>query len=244
MLLYYTPRDYTALEILTGVPCPHVKAKTTDGLLTICIIGFTQNPDKFCRGVSKIWSEDLENRYQECREALDEGMTAMLLFVRAAHNDMKENVGKWRRSLLESQEYLIKHRRVIIAVSRRLGYNFISHDVTKSKAVQLALGFLWHWPLEKTESQKEITKLATHLVLVAHLELERHHPEYKGEVYLPEVFTDRVAVHLVKDPRDQIGGWYLPIKFIPEKYRQDWFQFVQKNIHINLYGEVIDKMEF
>ena len=110
------------------------------------------------------------------------------------------------------------------------------HDLTKSTLYQYALAYLWHWPIPKEQTLKE---LAWEIVRYRHLELEDHHPEYSdGPVDYTKLIIDRLAVHIQKDGDDGMNGFEIT-PWLPTEAQSTW-SHIRKNFgHINLYGKVL-----
>ena len=66
----------------------------------------------------------------------------------------------------------------IVGIVRRVGelldVDMDDHDLSKSRIVQIALGFLWHWPSarEVNDQLSHMKKLALDAVHAGHLEVE------------------------------------------------------------------------
>ena len=149
-----------------------------------------------------------------------------------------DKIYQWMKSYQDSEKYLTFHRDLVKAVGKLLGIDMEDHDVTKSRIVQIALGFLWHWP-GKREDNEQMKKLALDTVHAGHLEIENHHPEHEKErvgcVDIYKVFTYRLSVHLLKDTRDDQKGWGINMNFIPVQYRAEWESFHKQHKNTNLY---------
>ena len=103
------------------------------------------------------------------------------------------------------------------------------HDLSKTRIVQVALGFMWHW-VGKTRDER-LMQRAVDAIKAGHLELENHHPEFHGALDCEKMFAARVAVHLQKDLPDGRNGWALDPRFFPEQARVQWEMFREKNKH-------------
>ena len=84
----------------------------------------------------------------------------------------------WLKSFRDSNDYLTMHRLIVRQVGHLLNIDMDDHDLTKSRIVQIALGFLWHWSGENDQSS-HMKKLALDTVHAGHLEVEDHHPEHE-----------------------------------------------------------------
>ena len=136
---------------------------------------------------------------------------------------------------LRSAQLVVKyvdHRAVVV-----FSYD---HDLTKTRLVQIALGLLWHWPGDRTADESQLTDVAMDAIRAGHLEVENHHPEFESvnadRVDVHKLLTDRVCVHLQKDPKDTKKGWDVNLNFIPTIYREEWFRFAEQHKDICLYA--------
>ena len=57
--------------------------------------------------------------------------------------------------------YLALHRRIVREVGNILGTDMNDHDLTKSRVVQIALGYVHHWegPREDTDEERALKDL-------------------------------------------------------------------------------------
>ena len=109
----------------------------------------------------------------------------------------------WETAYRESVDYFDKHRALILALSPVLdhGQRDVGHDVTKVRLYHVALGRLFHWPVDHTlrakrfgreDEQNAISDLCRDMIKHCHTSLENHHPEYSGgPVDYRKMFVDR-----------------------------------------------------
>ena len=131
--------------------------------------------------------------------------------------------------------YFSVHRGTVIEVGKLLHIDMNDNDVTKTHIVQI---ILCHWPGGQTPSESQLMGLALDTTWAGHLEIESHHPEFEranaGLVDIQKLFTDRVCVHLQKDPQKIV--WDINVDFIPMVYRDEWFNFFDWNNDKYLYS--------
>ena len=155
---------------------------------------------------------------------------------------LKSRFLEFHQAISQGEEYLRLHRLMAQQVGYALGISMADHDLTKTRLVQVALAYCWHWPGEQDPA---LRKLAMVVIRKGHCELEDHHPEFQaaghGPLDIHKLFADRVAVHLQKDPHDGRGGWGVKPCFIPKDCELAWSAFVAAYGHLDLYEEAYDK---
>ena len=140
-------------------------------------------------------------------------------------------------------EYRVRVPQPWRRVGELLDVDMDDHDLStgKSRIVQIALRFLWHWPSARQENEQlsHMKKIALDAVHAGHLEMENHHPEHEkvgvGSVDVYKLFADRLSVHLQKDVHDSQKGWGININFIPPQYRDEWSCFVSRYQTLDWY---------
>ena len=177
----------------------------------------------------------------------------MKRFSEAVTPHIKNNPKAYHHAMTEATQYFRFHRVIVQEVGEVLGVDMRDHDLTKTRLVQVALAFCWHWPQwAQAAKDKNLKQLAQVLIKKGHLEQEDHHPEYAaakvsergvGHVDAHKLFTDRVSVHLQKDPRDKSGGWDLNARFIPKELTPAWESFRENWRTVDLYAEALVKAE-
>ena len=158
---------------------------------------------------------------------------------------IRKNSMAYHAAMSESGDYLQKHRLIARCVGSALAIDMRDHDLSKSRLIQVALAYCWHWPEWAINAKcDELTCLAMTLVKRGHCEKEDHHPEYEmaghGKVDSSKLFADRIAVHLQKDPRDALGGWGVAAFYIPHDLKDSWDSFRLSYGYINLYNQALD----
>ena len=157
---------------------------------------------------------------------------------------LKERFLEFHQALCQGEDYLRLHRAMAQQVGYSLGIDMADHDLSKTRLVQVALAYCWHWAGWGGEQDPALKRLAMAVIRKGHCELEDHHPEFQaaghGLLDIHKLFADRIAVHLQKDSRDSCGGWGVKPCFIPEDYKMAWEAFVAAYGHIDLYAEAYD----
>lgn len=229
-IMFYLPDMYDALVEITGVDFGYYEAYTSSGDITLYIVGIYEG----IQPVGPFWCESMqlpENRLTNCAKRL-------LKFGREAQREVESYGNEWSISCQDSEKYLSTHRQCVRLVGRVLGVDMEDHDLTKTRIVQVALGYMWHWQGDKSVRSQDLMQLATDAIRAGHLERENHHPEYEGDIDCKKLFTDRVAVHIQKDKPDGGNGWLLNPRFIPHQYKAQWETFREKNKHLDMYDLV------
>ena len=145
------------------------------------------------------------------------------------------------KSYQDSNSYLTTQHHIVRRVGELLDVDMDDHDLSKSRTVQIALGFLWHWPSARQDNGQlsHMKKLALDAVHAGHLKVENRHPEHEkvgvASVYVYKLFADRLSVHLQKDVHNSQKGWGININFIPPQYRDEWSCFFSRYQTFDLY---------
>ena len=231
-IMFFLPDMYDALVKITGVDCGYYEAYTKSGDITIRIVGIFEGEQP----LGPFWDGSM----QLPSGGISHCALRLLKFGQEAQKELQSRTMEWNISCRDSENYLTIHRKCVRAVGRVLDVDMEDHDLSKTRIVQAALGYMWHWVGDKSQRDESLMALAVDAIKAGHLELENHHPEYDGVLDCDKMFTDRVAVHLQKDKPDAGNGWLLDPRFIPEQYRVQWECFKQKNRHLNMYKLVWD----
>ena len=219
-VMFFLPDMYHALVSLTGIQVDYIKAQTRNGTITMYLVGLYP----YDQPIGPFWDKNLPD-LTDTGHSINGSTLKMLKFAQALQDELDhgKRLSLWKSSFRANYEYLTVHRRYVREVGRILSIDMDDHDLTKTRLVQLALGYMWHWTETKHENDLQLDQLAIDVIKAGHLELETHHPEYKGgNIEIDKLFVDRIAVHLQKDPCDNAGGWELNLKFIPNDYITQW----------------------
>ena len=229
-VMFFLPDMYDALVTVTGVEYGYYGAFSDSGDIALRIVGVYNGEQP----LGPFWDYNLKLP----EEGIPHHTRRLLNFGREVQKELPLRFVEWDISCRASDCYLTVHRKCVRALGRALYVDMEDHDLTKTRIVQVALGYMWHWIGDKSLRDESLMRLAVDTIKAGHLELENHHPEYDGALDCDKLFTDRVAVHLQKDEPDGAHGWSLDMKFIPEQYRDQWDNFKVKNMHLNLYEVV------
>ena len=234
-IVFFLPDTHKALTILTGKHVDYIPTRILGSKMTLYLVGYCGGELPF----GPFWSEKFTDKLDQ----ISSHMRRKLHFAKQLQETLKSVDGErssyWMKSYRDGVDYLSIHRQTVRAVGKLVDIDMNDHDLTKTRIVQIALGFLWHWPGERELHEIELKDAANDTVRAGHLELENHHPEFEQghfealDVY--KMLTDRVSVHLQKDPRDSMNGWDININFIPINYREEWYNFVEVHKDKNLY---------
>ena len=83
------------------------------------------------------------------------------------------------RSYRESNSYLSLYRDIVKEEGKLLGADMNDHDLTESRVVQIALGFLWHWVGEQEGSEELSYMTEAALDSCGTVESRKNHPEHE-----------------------------------------------------------------
>lgn len=225
-ILYFLPETYDMLTMLTGESPDYLEAVTRNGAMRLYITGMFPGDQP----MNYFWDDAFDDKVH----SLPYRLQRMATFAKSLqHNLATTNTpSHWCESFIASYSYLTLHRHVVKEVGSMLGVDMVDHDLSKSRIVQIALGYLWHWTGDS--HVEELKALAMDAVRAGHLEVEDHHPEC-ATLDVTKLFADRLSVHLQKDPNDGCGGWAIKPVFIPHNLQVSWEHFRDANNYINLY---------
>ena len=231
-LVYYLPEVYEALVLFTDKKFDYVPAYFGD--MFPYLVGIYPEEQPF----GLFWHDS----FTENMKHVESRMSRICAFAQCLQDDLSlSSTDDWMKSYHDSNSYLTTHRRIVRRVGKLLDVDMDDHDLSKFRIVQVALGFLWHWPSarEVNEQLSHMKKLALDAVHAGHLEVENHHPEHEavgiGNVDVYKLFADRLSVHLQKDVHDGKKGWGININFIPPQYRDEWSCFGRWYHTVDLY---------
>ena len=211
--------------ILTGRHVDYIPARAVGSTTILFLVGYSLGEQSF----GPFWSEEFIAKMDH----IPSQMSRKLYFARKLQEVLNkcdsDRSWRWIKSYREAMQYFSIHRGTVMAVGKLLDINMNDHDLTKTCLVQTALGFLWHWPGDRTADESQLTDLAVDAIRAGHLEAEDHHPKFES------ANADRVDVHK-KDPRDTKNGWDVNLNFIPTIYREEWFRFAEQHKDICLYA--------
>ncbi len=95
----------------------------------------------------------------------------------AVQQEMQDQGGDgiWRQALEEAIAYFRMHMQLVRKMGRLLSMDMNDHDLTKTKLVQYALAYLWHWPGKQFTSMKD---MAWEVIHKCHMTLMDHFPSH------------------------------------------------------------------
>ena len=231
-LVYFLPKVYQTLVSLTDKTFNYIPVHYGD--MCLYLVGTYPGEQPF----GPFWHDS----FTEKMKRIESRMSRICAFAQCLQEDLSPfSTIDWIKSYQDSNSYLTTHRRIVRRGGEILDVDMDDHDLSKSRIVQIALGFLWHWPSARQENEQlsRMKKLALDAVHAGHLEVENHHPEHEkvgvGSVDVYKLFADRLSVHLQKDAHDSQKGWGININFIPPQYRDEWSCFVSRYQTLDLY---------
>ena len=241
-LAFFLPSHFKALTVLTRFTPPYVEAWTRSGSLCFYFVGSMPAKRRF----GPFWDPQCEDHYVSRKPEIPSDAYRVFAFGRAVQQDLdiQERAEQWSKAYTASQDYLILHRRYVRKAGSLLGVDMECHDLSKTRLLSTALALLFHFEEERTQSdphEKNLNQLAWDAVRAGHLELENHHPEFKGQhspVDPLKLFVDRLSVRVQKNGYPGMDSWDMPLHFIPMEYRELWEQFKAENQHVDLYAHL------
>ena len=231
-LVYFLPEVYQTLVLLSDKKFDYVPAYYGD--MCLYLVGIYPEEQPF----GPFWHDSFTEKMRH----VESRMSRICAFAQCLQDDLSSSpTDDWIKSYHDINSYLTTHRGIVRRVGELLDVDMDDHDLSKSRIVQIALGFLWHWPSarEVNDQLSHMKKLALDAVHAGHLEVEDHHPEHEavgiGNVDVCKLFADRLSVHLQKDVHDGQKGWGININFIPPQYRDEWSCFGRRYHTVDLY---------
>ena len=240
---YFQATVHLALQHIWGINGVKGWRAFTNDNRTLWIVGLYDGPQP----LGPFWDEDasfecLQNSplmyNPEMPHFLD-----LFSFARMVQPSLDAQPELWEEALRDATLYLTLHRSIVRRVGDITQVDMDDHDLTKTRLVQLALAYAWHWGDEPRDQKLlDAAKLA---ITAGHCELENHHPECENvgfdKVDAKKLLIDRVSVHLQKDSMDKENGWGVNSRWIPEEYAVEWEAMKNEYRHVNLYTECLYK---
>ena len=225
-LFAFHPQTYFALKSRYPVAAPEFWIAVTEDQRRFYVVGEFQDTQP----LGPFWNNSFVT------DNAPPVLGARLMhFANMVQPHINAHPAQFQAALQRALDYHSLHRKIVRRVGRALGINMEDHDLTKSRLIQVALSYCWHWEGERNEVLFEVARGA---IQAGHCELEDHHPEYEeagnGQVDTNKLFADRLAVHLQKDDKDTIRGWGVREVFIPIEYKRLWKHFRASYAHIDL----------
>ena len=228
-IFYFIPDSFHALAECLGYAPDYWQL--TSGDMRIFAVGVFIGTQP----LYPLWRDDLQIPHRIQNPEL-----VKLRFARMAHLESLTRPDELARATQISKRYLVEHREMVRACGRLLGVDMENHDLTKTRIVQIALGYAWHYEGERSQ---HLVDTAKSVIRMGHCEAEDHHPEFEEanpgcKVDTYKLLVDRLSVHLQKDDFDDQMGWDVNLNFIPERFRKLWNELRSDYGPINLYENV------
>ena len=255
-IMYVLDSEYDELSKVTSVNYPFLRLDFGLPHFKYClhVIGY-YGPDEVRPEVDgDFWNSDLMSAHYD--SGLSDRFVALLGLGRVLPDVRKLNSAELSRCYAQCRKYTLHHRECVIGLGEKLGVEMYDHDITKTSPVRVALGLLWEWDKERCgELPPHVLKAATDAMTYGHLNVEDHHPQSTtckdsmfSTVCAERLFTDRLAVHLVKDDidtkGDTKGGWGINERFLPPDLLSSWESFKSSRSHVkNLYPANISQLK-
>ena len=226
-IFYFTPHLYDSIKRTFGGYCPEYFEVRTDDDKRFYIVG----EFFFVQPIGPFWVDTQRSKQVNI-------LDPVLAFAKKIQPIIEANRHETNVALTKSISYLELHRAIVRRVADAIGRNMDDHDLTKTRIIQVALGYRWHWD---GVQKNDILNSADLAIMAGHTKLEDHHPEYalsdRGEVDVDKLLIDRLSVHMQKDKFDNMNGWDVDLKWIPPAYHACWHNFKDKFGHIDLYSD-------
>ena len=244
-IYYFLPDRFYALSKLTEEHYDYVVVNAGD--IQLYVMGLCSKNQPF----APFWTPVMRKNMIRFLPHLSLPALHELRFALCLENHFEErayyqHVLDWEEAWYNCQRYQTKHRKYVIAVGKALGISMESHDLTKTRMVQVALGYLFHWN-ENRDGMRNSTlvNLAKDIVQECHTKLEPHHPEFGPGFNAEEMFCDRIAVRIQKQPPVlKFNGFDLHEQFIPIQCKDAWIEFKNEHSAVNLYKAVDPNKEW
>ena len=237
-IYYFLPDRFQALYRLTSEYYDYVVVNTGD--IQLFVVGLCSKKQPF----APFWTNTMTKNLVQYLPTLSMQAMYELRFALCLEKDL-EDVGTYTHLLHFEQawndcrRYQLTHRKYVVAVGKALNIPMESHDLTKNRIVQIALAYLWHWKEDYGVQNSTLYNLAQDVVKQNHTMLEPHHPEFGPGFNTDEMFCDRIAVRIQKQPAVlEANGFDLHEKFIPEQCKDAWRKFKAEYSHIDLYKAI------
>ena len=234
-LYYFLPDRFQALWRLTGEYYDYAAVNIGD--IQLFIMGHCDKKQPF----APFWTPIMTKNLTRYLPNLSVPALHELRFALSMEQDF-ENRGNYHHVLNfeeawdECRRYQMTHRKYVVAIGDALGISMQSHDLTKTRLVECALAYLWHWRSGNGPHQSTLYNIALDVVKHCHTELESHHPQFGEGLNTDEMFVDRIAVRIQKQsPVLDANGFDLEDKYIPENCKEAWKRFKTEHSHHNLY---------
>ena len=240
-IFYFQPQVYRALKTVWGRAGPKFWPVYTNNDDVYFVVGLYAGRQP----IGPFWDQDASfERLHESPLMYSPQMPHLFDLFRFA-KDIQPLVDtpQVAHALHEAMRYHALHRCVVRRLGRVTNVDMDDHDLTKSRIVQVALAYAWHWDDEPQDDG--LLDAAKRAILGGHNECENHHLEYAdvgfGQVDYEKLLVDRLSVHLVKDKVDKEQGWGMLPKWIPHYLDDQWERLKNDNKHVNLYEECVLK---
>lgn len=225
---YVSPEIYDLLCVMTGMHFEYIPVASVN--LTLYLLG-----------TISVLRSPLHVIAQSSN--LSDELLPMYKFADLLFNDYSKRASSWDISYSESIVYFKLHRKIVRILGDLLEIDMRDHDLTKTRIVLCSLGYLHHWPTDKTQViDTELTEAAWAVVHTQHLIKENHHRQYKGDIDTHKLLVDIISVHVQKDAVDKEHGWDVNEKYIPSFALDDWLALKAKHSHLNLYRIIRERM--
>ena len=245
-IFYFQPAVYEALQTLWGTSGPKAWRAYTNDNRCFWIVGLCDDPQP----LGPFWDE--EASYDNLLHSPLADSTDMphvcdlFAFARMVQPRIDAQKDAFKKAFQAAMAYHTKHRLLVREVGKLTHIDMDDHDLTKSRLVQVALAYAWHWPEHLAPKDEALDKAAKLAIRGGHCELEDHHPEYEdvnfGRVDPEKLLVDRVSVHVQKDTMDRENGWAVDPMYIPDKYLNVWDALKKEHADKNLYVDALWKV--
>lgn len=216
---YVLPGEYRILAEATGYRPPHFKWSCGD--IRLVILG---NADPACVSDNIYWTDSLpqQNILSEWAKTLH-----------AERLDAKK-AEKWDHVYAEAFKYHVKFRDLVRKIGKVLDVDRDCHNLTRTRLVLFAMGYLFFWQGSHDQTTKELAK---RIFKEYHTNKEDHNNGYPGERDILNIIADRLTAHLLLEfENDGQRGWKIPENWLTSADMKSQYESIKKEFgHINLY---------
>ena len=239
-LMYFTPAIHEALQIVSGRDVPFVLAQPRNRRVALRIVGVAEQ-----QPFHGFWDGECQFNLQRYRSLINDEMYQYFQLARAIEEDLAMYQGEehWKTAFEGARVQLWMHRLFVHRLGVVLNVDVDGHDLTLSRAMIAARGWLSHWqggPRGHKFSDVNLTSLCQGVISRSHSQREDHSPMFRGPLSVVRCFINLLALHLHHGPFDGNLGWGVPLADIPEGLVQDWLTYQGSMGYIDLYNETSD----
>lgn len=203
-IYYLTEEEYTLLAKLTQRNINVVVVRI--GNVNVCLLGeLDQMQLAYLRRCRIIWNADYTEICKD-RDLFTHRELDIIFWAKYIDAVMQTHPTEVKHVYEQAFRYYEKHRIISRTFGMEMDIDMTDHDVSKTRLVHFALGFMVHEPFSKNKAHYLV---AYEYVTKFHLQVEDHHPEYGNDVDMNKLFVDRIATGVQKMYLDKLEAAYI-----------------------------------